>query len=55
LPSLSPACSLQQSLALAQNPASQGDAIRNAFILLGFFIVFRILVYVVLRRKTRGL
>jgi hypothetical protein len=46
---------VQESLALPQNPASQGDAIRNAFVLLGFFIFLRVLVYVVLRRKTARL
>jgi hypothetical protein len=48
-------CSLQQSLALLQDPSSQWEAIRSALILLGFFVFFRILVYVVLRRKTTGL
>lgn len=52
---LVPCCSVQESLALPQNPASQGDAIRNAFVLLGFFIFLRVLVYVVLRRKTARL
>jgi hypothetical protein len=45
-------CSLQQSLGLAQDPSSQSDCIRNGFILLGFLIFFRVLVYWVLRRKT---
>lgn len=49
------ACSLQQSLALLQDPSSQWEAIRSALILLGFLVFFRILVYVVLRRKTTGL
>lgn len=48
-------CSIQEALALAQDPSNQGEAIRNAFILLGFFIAFRVLVYVLLRRKTAGL
>jgi hypothetical protein len=47
-----PLCSLQQSLGLAQDPSSQSDTIRNGFILLGFLIFFRVLVYWVLRRKT---
>ena len=45
-------CSLQHSLGLAQDPSNQGEAIRNGFILLGFLLFFRVLVYVVLRRKT---
>lgn len=58
-PETSPACqpvdNIQEALALAQDPSNQGEAIRNAFILLGFFIAFRVLVYVLLRRKTAGL
>ncbi len=47
--------SIQNALALAQDPSSQGQAIRNAFVLLAFFVSFRILVYLVLRRKTARL
>ncbi|KAI3436788.1 hypothetical protein D9Q98_006199 [Chlorella vulgaris] len=54
-PNCFPVYDVQESLALPQNPASQGDAIRNAFVLLGFFIFLRVLVYVVLRRKTARL
>lgn len=45
-------CSIQASLGLLQDPSSQGDAIRNAFVLLGMLALFRVLVYLVLRRKT---
>lgn len=45
-------CSLQSALGLVQDPSSQGDAIRDAFVLLGFLFFFRLLVYIVLRHKT---
>ena len=37
---------------MLQDPSSQADAIRNAFVLLGMLAFFRVLVYLVLRRKT---
>ena len=47
-----PVDDLQQSLGLLQNPGSQGDAIRDGMVLLGFLAFFRVLVYLALRRKT---
>lgn len=47
--------SLQDSLQLLQDPNSQGEAIRNGFILLGFLIFFRVWCYYALRSKTAGL
>lgn len=50
-----PACrSIQQALGLTQDPSSQGEAARNACILLAFLVSLRALVYWVLRRKTAG-
>ncbi|KAL6781161.1 hypothetical protein ACKKBG_A10055 [Auxenochlorella protothecoides x Auxenochlorella symbiontica] len=58
-PSTSPECTpvtnLQDSLQLLQDPNSQGEAIRNGFILLGFLIFFRVWCYYALRSKTAGL
>lgn len=54
-PSCVPVQSLQDSLSLLQNPSSEGDTIRDGFVLLGFLVVLRIAVYYVLRRKTAGL
>lgn len=51
-PDCQPVTDLQGSLGVPQDPSSQGEAIRNAFVLLGFLIFFRVLVYLVLRRKT---
>lgn len=47
--------SLQDSLQLLQDPNSQGEAIRNGFILLGVLIFLRIWCYYALRKKTAGL
>lgn len=48
-------CSLQSALALPQDPASQGEAYRNALILLAMLVGLRVLTYIVLRRKTSRL
>lgn len=50
-----PLCSLQSALALPQDPASQGEAYRNALILLGMLVGLRIVTYILLRRKTARL
>ena len=54
-PACKPVGDLQSSLGLLQNPDSQGDAIRDGFVLLAFMVVLRIAVYYVLRRKTSGI
>lgn len=44
--------SLQQTLSLAQNPSSQGEAIRNASIMVAMLVALRFTVYLLLRYKT---
>ncbi|KAI7836411.1 hypothetical protein COHA_009711 [Chlorella ohadii] len=51
-PGCSPIDNIQGSLGLLQDPASQGDAVRNTFVLLGMLVFFRIMIYLVLRRRT---
>lgn len=52
LPSAPPPCSLQDSLGLVQDPTSQLDAVRDALVLLGALLFFRVAIYYVLRHKT---
>lgn len=49
-----PACSLQSALNLVQDPSDQGQAVRNACILVGMLLAFRLGIYWTLRRKTRA-
>jgi len=43
-PACKPVWDLQSSLGLLQNPSSQGDAIRDGFVLLSFMVVLRVAV-----------
>eukprot|EP00887_Chlorella_sp_A99_P001388 scaffold8.g1388.t1 len=58
-PETDPNCStvddIRGALGLVQNVTSQGDVIRDAFVLLVFLVATRLAVYVVLRHKTSGL
>ncbi|KAL4424963.1 hypothetical protein ABPG77_002848 [Micractinium sp. CCAP 211/92] len=58
-PETDPSCSvvtdLQSGLALPQDPASQGEAYRNALILIAMLVGLRVLTYILLRRKTSRL
>ena len=57
-PSLDPRCvqvdNLQAALGLVQG-LSQGEAVRNGMVLLGFLVALRIAVYYVLRQKTSSI
>lgn len=52
VPAAPAARSIRQSLGLSQDLSSGGEAARNAVILLSFLVFFRVVVYLVLRRKT---
>ncbi|KAL4457859.1 hypothetical protein ABPG75_012724 [Micractinium tetrahymenae] len=58
-PESNPSCStvgdLQSALGLPQDPASQGEAYRNALILVAMLFGLRFITYIVLRRKTSRL
>lgn len=54
-PNCSPVTDLQDALGLLQDPSSQTDALYGAFVLVGFLVLLRVAVYVVLRRKTASL
>ena len=53
-PAPCPPCSMQAALGLVQDPSSQGEAVRNACILLAMLVLGRLAIYWTLRRKTRS-